>query len=624
MSIPPKFLDELRARLSLSDIVGKRIKLVRAGREFKACCPFHHEKTPSFTVNDAKGFYYCFGCGAKGDVLNFVMKHDNLEFMPAVELLAAEAGMAVPRDVPRNIVREKKQKDLYEMMDEAAQWFEACLHEPRQADVLAYVRRRGLTAETLKGFRIGFAPDDYESLKTALKDKGYTEAQMLDAGLLKKSERDGKTYSFFRGRVMVPVLDMKGRVVAFGGRVLPEHMRPPERGDFTPPKYINSPETSIFHKSSVLYGGYVARGAAGHGKELVVVEGYFDVIASHQAGFTGAVAPMGTALTEEQVSLLWKMIPAESGQVKEPILCFDGDNAGRRAAERACRLILPLLSSGQSARFAFLPDGEDPDTLIAAAGAGSFQKVLDSALPLFDFLWALHTGGRSFKTPDSRAALIKALNEDIAQIPDGALQRQYDTLMRDRIYKAFAPQRGGGYGGYQGRGGYSAKGNSAAMSGSRASLPAPLPLGRILLAALLNYPGLLGDFEEALWQLPLTDHGDDALRRALVDYASRGDVPLDTEALHTHIKQAGLTEELENVLCARIYTHAAFCRPGGEEHSVRETWQQIWADMQRRGILREVRSGWHDAVVKGDAEEENRFRLLKLESAKRDENTGTY
>lgn len=609
MAIPPKFLDELRARLTLSDVVGKRIRLTRAGREFKACCPFHKEKTPSFTLNDTKGFYYCFGCGAKGDVLKFVMQHDNLEFRPAVEMLAAEAGMAVPDESPQERAAHKKQKDLYDLMDDTAQWFAAQLGQSR--DVLEYVKARGLDEDAIGEFHIGYAPDDYDALKNHLKAKSYTESQMLEAGVLKKSERDGKTYSFFRGRVMIPVLDMRGRVVAFGGRILPESLRPPERGDFKPPKYINSPETSIFNKSATLYGGYQARLAAGQGKTVVVVEGYFDAIACHRAGFTGAVAPMGTALTEEQIMLLWKMIPAEQGLVKEPVLCFDGDNAGRRAAERACALLLPMLASGQSARFAFLPDGEDPDTLIGAGGPGAFQKTLNAALPLFDFLWQLHTAGRSFKTPDARAALMKALNADITLIPDRALQNQYDRLLKDRFYKTFA-------GFTKGKGG-------------KVSAPAVLPRpvtrtadfsGRILLAALVNYPELCAELEDMLWQIPLTLPGDEAIRSCLMDIAGEG---LDSEALQAHIKgQAGLASALDDLLSPRIYTHGNFCKPGGEAHIVRQKWHELWAALQARSVQGEVRSGWRQAFAKGDVAEEDRLRLLRAGADGNEDISGTY
>lgn len=612
MSIPPKFLDDLRARLTLSDIVGKRVRLVRAGREFKACCPFHKEKTPSFTINDAKGFYYCFGCGAKGDVVNFVMQHDNLEFPVAVEMLAAEAGMVVPQSTPQDVVQEKKRKDLYDLLEDTAQWFEQKLQT--HTEILDYVRERGVSEAAVTGFRIGYAPGDYDSLKNDLKEKGYTEAQMLDAGVLKKSDKDGKTYSFFRDRVMIPVLDMRGRVVAFGGRILPEHMRPPERGDFTPPKYINSPETSVFNKSTIVYGGHQARQSAGQGQDVIVAEGYFDVIACHQAGFKGAVAPMGTALTEEQVSLLWKIIPGESGEVKEPILCFDGDNAGRRAAERAFRLILPLLTTGCSARFAFLPDGEDPDTLIASSGATGFQKILAAALPLFEFMWQLHTGGRSFKTPDSRAALVKALNHDIGQIPDRDVQRHYDTLMRDRVYKAFSPYT------------KAKPGKKAPTPGAALSPPvrqAEGVQGRILLAALLNYPELYSDLEDHVWQIPLGFAGDQTLRSALADYAANTDT-LEREALHTHLKTAGLEKELDDILSQRTYIHASFCAPGMESHDVRQKWLEFLENMQARNVREEVRSGWKAAFAKGDTEEENRLRLLGLAERARNESTGSY
>lgn len=617
MSIPPKFLEDLRARLTLSDIVGKRVRLVRAGREFKACCPFHKEKSPSFTINDAKGFYYCFGCGAKGDVVSFVMQHDNLEFPTAVEMLAAEAGMVVPQSSPQDVVQEKKRKDLYDLLDDTAQWFEAKLKS--HSEILEYVRKRGLSEEAIASFRIGYAPGDYDSLKNSLKEKGYTESQMLEAGVLKKSDKDGKTYSFFRDRVMIPVLDMRGRVVAFGGRILPEHMRPPERGDFTPPKYINSPETSVFHKSSLVYGGYQARASAGQGQDVIVAEGYFDVIACHQAGFKGAVAPMGTALTEEQVSLLWKIIPGESGEVKEPILCFDGDNAGRRAAERAFRLILPLLTTGCSARFAFLPDGEDPDTLIASSGATGFQKILAAALPLFEFMWQLHTAGRSFKTPDSRAALVKALNQDIGQIPDRDVQRHYDSLMRDRVYKAFTSYAKG-------------KPGNKKVSAPAAALTSPVRQsegvqGRILLAALLNYPELYGDLEDQVWQIPLGFSGDQALRSGLVEFVGNADTlanPLESDALHAYLKEAGLEKELDDILSQRTYIHASFCAPGMEPHDVRQKWLEFLESVQARNIREEVRSGWKAAFAKGDTEEENRLRLLGVAERTRNENAGSY
>lgn len=602
MSIPPRFFDDLRARLTLSDVIGKRIRVTRAGREYKACCPFHKENTPSFTINDAKQFYHCFGCGAHGDAIKFVMEHDNQEFMQAVEILAAEAGMQVPQMSPKEAVKAEKQKTLYDLLEETAGWFQTQLFHPENAEILDYINKRGLSEDMIRAFRIGFAPDNFDSLKEHLKSLTYTEDQMLAAGVLKKSNRDAKTYSFFRGRIITPVKDMRGRIVAFGGRILPDHMRPPERGDFTPPKYINSGENEVFHKSRVLYGGDIARGAAGQGKPVIVTEGYFDVIACHQAGFTGAVAPMGTALTEEQILMLWKMIPADAGDVREPVLCFDGDNAGRRAAERACKLILPMLEAGRSARFAFLPDGEDPDSLIKNAGAKAFQGVLNTAQPFFEFLWAGHTAGRSFKTPDSRAALVKALNKDIAEIKDGEVQRHYHSLIKDRIYKSFyhkQAQRGSSQ-------------NKAPLLPGRLRSPqanAQMVKVRILLACILNYPELYEDWEEEFGRLEISDSRLEMLRQAIIHvfHANQG---LDSKALQRQIKDGNCAEQLDDILSSRTYIHAKFCAPGQDPAEVKEKWQRLLKEIQSGTVKGEIQKGWKHAFQNADEQEENRLRTL--------------
>ena len=333
MAFPPRFLDEIRARVSLSDVVGRRIKLIRAGREYKACCPFHHEKTPSFYVNDEKQFYHCFGCGAHGDVIRFITDHDNVPFRETVEMLAAEAGLDMPKEDPRAVQRAQKAKDLHEMMSEAAQWFMHQLHAQNNREVLTYAQDRGLSGAAAADFMIGYAPADGKALRTYLEGKGYAIKDMIEAGLFKPSRKGGEPYAFFRDRVIFPVADRRGRIVAFGGRILPEHIRPIDpNSSFKPPKYLNSSDTVLFDKSHTLYGADKARIAARNNKPLIVTEGYMDVIACHAAGFNGAVAPMGTALTEGQIQALWAMQMAEE---KLPILCFDGDNAGRRAASRA-------------------------------------------------------------------------------------------------------------------------------------------------------------------------------------------------------------------------------------------------------------------------------------------------
>ena len=310
MSIPPRFLDEIRNRLTLSDIIGRRISVKRAGREHKACCPFHKEKTPSFTINDDKQFYHCFGCGAHGDVIGFVMQHDNLSFMDAVEMLSADAGLQMPKPDPQAIQKAKKEKGLHELMDEATRWMSEQMVSASHKDVLDYVENRGMNEEIRNCFRLGYAPTDGQALRKFLTDKDFTDAQMLEVGLLKESTRGGDPYIFFRDRVMFPVADRRGRVVAFGGRILPEHIRPQNpNSDFTPPKYINTSDTTLFDKGRMLYAEGLARQAAREGHTVLVTEGYMDVIACHKAGFKGAVAPMGTALTEEQIISLWSMIP---------------------------------------------------------------------------------------------------------------------------------------------------------------------------------------------------------------------------------------------------------------------------------------------------------------------------
>src|SRR5712691_9965539 len=380
MAFPPGFLDELRNRISLSGVVGRRVKLARRGREFAGLCPFHHEKTPSFYVVEDKSFFHCFGCGAHGDVVGFVMRADNLDFLEAVEKLAGEAGLAVPQATPQERERAQRQKTLLEATEAAAAFYEARLWAPAGSRAREYLRGRGLDPETIRRFRLGWAPDDRQALRRALAGD-FPDALLIEAGLRRQSE-DGEAADFFRNRVMFPIGDRAGRVIAFGGRVLGEGQ----------PKYLNSPDGPLFEKGRVLYGWSAARAGAGRDAEAggpgaIVTEGYMDVIALHRAGFATAVAPLGTALTEFQLSELWRLAP-------EPILCFDGDAAGQRAAARALRRALPLLRPGQSLRFASLPSGEDPDSVVRTKGRGHFDQILAAARPLSGVLWELELGGR--------------------------------------------------------------------------------------------------------------------------------------------------------------------------------------------------------------------------------------
>src|SRR5260370_25158747 len=350
MAFPPGFLDELRARLSLSDVVGRKVSLTRRwGSEYAGLCPFHNEKTPSFTVNDRKGFCHCFGCGAHGDAVGFVMKTEGLSFPEAVEKLAREVGLPVPRATPAERERADRVATLQQFAEEAARWFQQQPRLPAGGQGLDYLRGRGVEQATSDDFRLGFAPDSRDGLLAALKREGVPVDKIVEAGLAIQPDDDREPYDRFRGRVMFPINDRRGRVIAFGGRVM-------GAGE---PKYLNSPETPLFHKGATLYCLDRARMAATQDQPVVVAEGYMDVIALQDAGFVGAVAPLGTALTEGQLGELWKL-------AAEPYLCFDGDNAGRRAAARAAERALPLLRAGKSLRFLVLPAGEDPATLIPA------------------------------------------------------------------------------------------------------------------------------------------------------------------------------------------------------------------------------------------------------------------
>lgn len=600
MTIPPRFLDELRNRLSLSEIAGRRVKLERAGmNEFKACCPFHKEKSPSFTLNDAKQFYHCFGCGAHGDVIGFVMQHDNLTFIEAVEALAAQAGMAMPAPSPQERIEARRQKDLYGLLEDTALFFEACLREPAQRDALSYLHERGMGEEAMGAFRVGFAPADGQALRAHLREKGYEEEQMAEAGVVMPSSRGGAPYSFFRERIIFPVADRRGRVVAFGARILPDHLRPPDRDGRKPPKYINSPDSPLFHKGRMLYGESHARQAAADGQRLVVVEGYMDVIACFSAGFRGAVAPLGTALTEDQIAVLWKMIP---GAEKNPVLCFDGDNAGRRAAARAAARILPLLKPDQSALYAFLPEGEDPDSIIRARGGEAFGRALDAAMPMADFLWAHHSAGRNFETPEALAGLEKILEEEALRIADRSVQQYYRRTFRERLYGLSAGRR-------QRPGGGKSRGAPAAVMPHRPLFSDDSLRPLILLALLINHPGLFEDVEEEAGTLVLPQERLDLLRQTVLHLlADQGG--LDADALRGHLIERGFSAELGSVLSAAVYTHAGFARPGAAEEEARAGWRETRALMRKKEVRKEIGSAARKLA--GDFSADNEKRVFAL------------
>jgi DNA primase len=577
MTIPPRFKEELRTRLTLSDIIGRKVRLTRAGREFKGCCPFHNEKTPSFTVNDDKQFYHCFGCGAHGDVIGFVMQHDNLTFIEAVEALASEAGLQVPQQSPEEVKKAQKAKSLFTLMEEATRWMEAQLRAPENREAYRYITERGNSEEALNAFRIGYAPLDGQAIRKAMQAKGYDDKDMIEAGLLRRGKDGREPYAFFRERIMFPVPDRRGRIIAFGGRVLPDHLRVPDQGDYTPAKYMNSSDTPLFHKGSMLYGEPRARQAAIDGQSLIVVEGYVDVMACVKAGFHGAVAPLGTALTEEQIMVLWRMIPDQS---KVPVLCFDGDEAGRRAAARACERILPLLKPDHSARFAFLPEGQDPDSLINSGGQDAFKSVIDGAMPLVDFMWTYHTAGKKFETPEERAGLSKKLEEEASRIPDRDVQHYYQRAFRDKVYKAFgrqaAPQMS-----YK-------RGNKPAVPSIPIRKPSFMREENKLLAALLNHPSILGAFEEEIGCMAMSDGRLDQLRQQCLSIIHEDDT-ISSEDLKEKLRQQGFDSEIRGVLSENLYTLARFARPQAEYEEVCEGWRGVYEALQQHKALQEQR-----------------------------------
>jgi DNA primase len=419
VAFPPAFLDELRFRVRLTDVIGRKVKLVRKGREWAGCCPFHNEKTPSFYINEDKGFYHCFGCGAHGDVIRFLTEAEGMGFLDAVQNLADMAGMEVPRATPEDIQKAERVKGLHDIMDAAATHFTEQLNGIGGSAARAYFERRGLSRETIQKFRLGYAPDSRTALRTALLAKGATEQQLIDGGLLIQVE-DKQPYDRFRGRVMFPIRDPKGRVIAFGGRVL----------DGGEPKYLNSPDTPLFDKGRNLYNFDVAAPLARKSAEIYVVEGYMDVIGLAQAGIENAVAPLGTALTEDQIKLLWRCAP-------EPLLCFDGDAAGQKAGLRAALRALPLLEPGKSLRFVTMPEKEDPDSLVRSKGRGAFEALSKDARSLIDVVYAAEIAGTDLSTPERRALAQSRLMDHARTIAQTTIKSLYETEFRQRLDKLF-------------------------------------------------------------------------------------------------------------------------------------------------------------------------------------------
>ena len=611
MRFTPEFLDELRARLPASEVVGRRVKLKRAGREWKGLSPFQQEKTPSFFVNDQKQAWFDFSSGLNGNIFDFVMKTEGVSFPEAVERLANMAGVPLPAVTPDAARHEQRRRTLYDVMELAAKFFAETLASKNGAKARGYLADRAITPATQLQFRLGYAPPDRFGLKEYLGGQGISTEDMVETGLLVAGDDIPVPYDRFRDRVMFPITDARGRVIAFGGRALEKDV---------PAKYLNSPETPLFHKGDNLYNLATARQAAHDGAPLIVVEGYVDVIAMVTSGFAGAVAPLGTALTENQLALLWKM-------ADEPILCFDGDRAGQKAAYRAADLALPHLKPGKSLRFALLPEGQDPDDLARSGGRGAIEDVIGAARPLADLLWSREIEGGQFGTPERRAALEARINELANSVRDEVVRRYYRQDLAERLARAFGPESprfGGNRGGFNsesrrfpqrvqspggrfstgrgqspaplGRGPYQAASpqlaSSPIMRGQRTALSRREAL---ILQCLINHPWLLHDHLEEVAALELAHPEAHKLRAGIIaafanDHHHSADPDEQAEKMRGDLEAGGFSQLLQRVERA-VTTQAVWAvRPGAARDDVLSTWHQLVAlHRQWHSLLRELK-----------------------------------
>lgn len=543
MRYPPQILEEIRARLPASAVVGKRVRLKKAGREWRGLSPFNAEKTPSFYVNDQKQFYHCFSSGKHGDIFSFLMETEGLSFPEAVERLAAEAGVTLPKMTREDQEQEVRRNSLYDVMDLATEFFEASLKGRFGVKARDYLASRGLSPDTQARFRIGYAPADRYSLRDHLAAKGIPPEMMEEAGLLVTAEDLKVPYDRFRDRIMFPISDVRGRIVAFGGRAMSAD---------APAKYLNSPDTPLFNKGRLLYNYHLARKPAHDRGTVIAVEGYVDVISLSVAGFNNAVAPLGTALTEDQLALLWRLSD-------EPILCFDGDKAGRRAAFRAVDTALPNLSAGKSLRFALLPEGQDPDDLAREGGPAAVERVLASARPLVDILWAREIEVGPLDTPERRAGLERRLRESLALIRDETLKRYYREDIESRISALNPDSRQNRYQRQAGGARWDRRGPSPTTPNARLSVSPLLaqstlfmggtlesPREAVILCVFLAHPELLQNHAEVLAEIELEGKAAQAFRRFLLDGAASGE-PVDASVMQTRLERAGLTQAAEKL-----------------------------------------------------------------------------
>jgi len=625
MKFSPSFLDEIRARVPVSEVVRKKVKLQKRGREWVGLSPFNAEKTPSFFVNDQKGFFHDFSSGKNGDGFTFLMETEGISFPEAVERLAGMAGLPMPVETGEQRESQQKRASLTQIMDWAAEHFQKQLKGAQGREARDYLARREISPAAQAHFRIGYAPPDRHGVRDALAAKGVGVEAMNEAGLLIHGEDIAVPYDRFRHRLMFPIHDRAGAVIAFGGRALDKDAQA---------KYLNSPETPLFHKGATLYNLHNARKAAHEAGTVIAVEGYIDVIAMTTAGFAHTVAPLGTALTPEQCALLWRM-------AEEPILCFDGDKAGLKAADRAVDTALPLIGPGKTLRFVLLPGGQDPDDLLRSGGVGALEQAISAPLPLVEMLWRRETQERPLDTPERRAALERRLAEVAGQIQDAALRRYYGQDLSARLAKLFSDEssRAGGQGWRprkdSGRTGFGGAGSGGAGFGRTARASGPVRVGAalansplfkgvkplvsarecLILLVLINHPPLLADHIEDLAAMEFEAREANLLRDLLVRGASSqaGDEARPTSALMQAIEEAGLMSfhaRLEGMVAhANLWSVQPEAATGDAAATLRQALSlhhKVWA------LNRELRA--IEGRLAADPSEEDAARLADIQA----------
>lgn len=559
MAFPSDFLDEVRARHPIANVVQKRVKLTRKGRLLLGLCPFHNEKTPSFTVYEQQDTYHCFGCGVHGDVFSFKMQTEGLSFLEAVENLALEAGLTLPNLTPQTFEAREKKKTIFEALEIATDWYEKQLYQSKAGEkVLQYLEHRHLRDETLKSFRVGFAPEGPSSLINFMKERGFEDETLVKAGLMIRRE-GGRTIDYFRDRLLFPIFDKRGAVIAFGGRILGE-------GE---PKYLNSPETEVFHKSNTLYGLHLINRKNLSNHPLLVVEGFVDVMMLKQEGFQ-AVAPLGTAITELHIAELWRLTPT-------PCLCLDGDLAGQNATFRAAERALPNLKPGKSLSIAVLPQGEDPDSLIKGGGKPFLEKLVSAPQHLVDFLWERVFTNEVYDTPEKRALLEKKLISLAETIKDLSVKQYYKAAFKSRIFEVFS---GALYG--------KKRKNDLLQPLKKAKVQlntSALKL-KILFAGLLNHPQMIYDVGEKLAELEIIDKNLIKLRDEIF-FALNEHRDLDEVSLKHHLNNHGHGKLVQSLLSETIYVHAHFARPHVSIDMAREGWLEVWQHLLESKLFAE-------------------------------------